>query len=66
MKKFLSFDVGIVNLGYCYLSLDNDIIQIIEWGTINLLGEYESCNVDKCVYQAHLFTEEKVVCTSCV
>ena len=62
MKKFLSFDVGIVNLGYCYLSLDNDIIQIIEWGTINLLGEYESCNIDKCVYQAQLFTEENKLC----
>merc|ERR1711968_168286 len=34
--KILSFDVGIKNLAYCILSLDNNQYNIYEWGIINL------------------------------
>ena len=34
--KILSFDVGIKNLAYCILSLDNNKYNIYDWGIINL------------------------------
>ena len=34
--KILSFDVGIKNLAYCILSLDNNQYNIYNWGIINL------------------------------
>lgn len=62
MKKFLSFDVGIVNLGYSYLSLEDNTINIIEWGTINLLGSYKKCGIDNCPYQANMISGDLITC----
>lgn len=40
MKRFLSFDIGVKNLAYCLLEVNDSIdyrdIQIIKWGVIDL------------------------------
>lgn len=40
MKRLLSFDVGIKNLSYCLMEIDEDYnYKIIEWNIINLLND---------------------------
>jgi hypothetical protein len=39
--KILSWDVGIINLGYCILEKNENIIKILEWGIINLMETSE-------------------------
>ena len=34
--KILSFDVGIKNLAYCYLEIQNNDYSILEWDVINI------------------------------
>ena len=37
--KVLSFDVGIKNMAYCILQVDNSNVDIIDWNIINLMDE---------------------------
>lgn len=37
--KVLSFDVGIKNMAYCILQIDNSNVEIIDWNIINLMDE---------------------------
>ena len=37
--NYLSFDVGIKNLAYCYLEYVNNVINIIEWDVIDICRE---------------------------
>jgi len=37
--KVLSFDVGIKNMAYCILQVDNSNVEIIDWNIINLMDE---------------------------
>ena len=37
--KVLSFDVGIKNMAYCILRVDNSNVEIIDWNIINLMDE---------------------------
>ena len=37
----LSIDVGMKNLAYCHLSVNNDSINIINWKIINLINQEE-------------------------
>lgn len=48
-KKVLSFDVGIINLAYCILEInDNEKrFKINEWGVINLADNRQTCNFIK-------------------
>jgi hypothetical protein len=42
MTKFISFDIGIKNLGYCIIELiDTQNIKILEWDIINLCKDNE-------------------------
>jgi len=38
--KILSFDVGIKNLAYCIMSVENDKYKIFKWEIINLTHDY--------------------------
>jgi len=51
MYKILSFDVGIKNLAYCLIQLDNGKYEIKKWGIINLIEEdtnKKSCEKENC------------------
>ena len=37
--KILSFDIGTVNLAYCYVDYTHNIMNIIEWDCINLVTQ---------------------------
>ena len=37
--KVLSFDVGIKNMAYCILQIDNSNVEIVDWNIINLMDE---------------------------
>ena len=37
--KVLSFDVGIKNMAYCILHIDNSNVEIVDWNIINLMDE---------------------------
>jgi hypothetical protein len=47
-KKILSFDVGVVNLSYCFLTKKDNNWDIIEWNNIDLTNRNELlCNCNK-------------------
>jgi len=35
--KILSFDVGIKNLAYCILSVEDNDFKILEWDVLNII-----------------------------
>ena len=39
--KYISFDIGIRNLGYCIIELIENKVKIIEWNIINLCKKDE-------------------------
>ena len=41
---YLSFDVGIINLAYCFAKYDNNVLTIIDWDIINFSKEKIKCN----------------------
>jgi chaperonin cofactor prefoldin len=43
-KKILGFDVGIKNLAYCTIELDDKNYKILNWGIINLDDDRKLCN----------------------
>ena len=47
MKKVLSFDVGIINLAYCLLEINNDSFEIKKWGIIDLADNRKHCCYQK-------------------
>lgn len=60
----LSFDVGIKNLAYCLLSIDNDkqTFDILDWDVINLADNRNTCsfikrNREKCTLIAKYVTK---------
>jgi hypothetical protein len=46
--KLLSFDIGIKNMAYCYLNYDNKIVDIYDWGVLNLMTEDNSSHKTCC------------------
>lgn len=59
-RKVLSFDVGIVNLAYCILEIDDEkhTFNIIKWDVINLANNRKLCEYTgskKCMNIAKLF-----------
>ena len=48
-KKILSFDVGIINLAYCLLEIDEtkQTFTIIKWDTIDLADNRSTCSFTK-------------------
>jgi hypothetical protein len=49
IRKVLSFDVGIINLAYCILEINDDdkTFKINGWGIINLADNRQTCNFIK-------------------
>jgi hypothetical protein len=43
MTKILGFDVGIRNLAYCVVEMDNNNYSISDWGIINLDEDRKLC-----------------------
>lgn len=41
-KRVISFDVGIKNMAYCIFTVDSNILDIIEWKTINLMNDEDT------------------------
>lgn len=68
--KLLSFDIGIKNLAYAILELDNEKnIKIIEWDIINIMEEdinsQKKCSTEKCLRFAehyHKKTNTNLLC----
>ncbi len=48
--KLISFDVGIKNMAYCYLSYENNQLEIVDWGVLNLMNE-ETSEIETCNFQ---------------
>ncbi len=46
--KILSFDVGISNLAYCYSHINDNQINIIDWGVIDLNKDNNMCYYKDC------------------
>ena len=46
VKRVLSFDVGIINLAYCILEINDEDkkFKILNWGIINLADNRQTCN----------------------
>ena len=42
--KYISFDVGIKNLSYCIIDINNEIFDIIDWNVISLCDNKEKVN----------------------
>ena len=58
MKRYLSFDIGIKNLAYCLLEVDDSIeyrkIKILNWGVIDLAQGQKVKELDLMTRDAHL------------
>jgi hypothetical protein len=39
MMKVISFDIGIKNMAYCFLSVSGEQFEILDWNTLNLMDE---------------------------
>ena len=37
--KVISFDIGIKNMAYCFLSVSGKQFEILDWNTLNLMDE---------------------------
>lgn len=63
--RIISIDVGIKNLAYCMLELDQlnaNVVNIIEWDVVNLCGEKPKCNYAKCIKDAKYYKHETMFC----
>ena len=65
----ISFDVGIINLAYCIMRLDDTGIQVFDWDIINLADgdPKKTCSNqlksgEKCTKKAYYLTGNKGVC----
>jgi len=59
--KVLSWDVGIVNMAYCLLEInENNVGKIIEWDTLNLIPKSKCCDCKKgaTYYVGNIYTCE--------
>lgn len=45
MVKYISFDIGIVNLAYCYANED----EILDWGVFDIKGKDVTDTSEKCI-----------------
>ena len=45
-KRVISFDVGIKNMAYCIFTVNSNILDIIEWKTINLMNDEDTIKKD--------------------
>lgn len=58
--KILSFDVGIKNLAYCILEIEDNKTSIVKWDIINLCEpKKEKCCNSKCVKNASYYLKEE-------
>jgi len=39
IMKVISFDIGIKNMAYCFLSVSGEKFEILDWNTLNLMDE---------------------------
>ena len=57
--NIISFDVGIKNLAFCVLNLNDDIFTIKQWDIVNLCEEKQLClenvNNKQCHKEAKFF-----------
>ena len=67
--KVLSFDVGIKNMAYCILKIDNSNVEIVDWNIINLMDEVIqhicSCsqkNGKSCTSKAKYYQSDNYYC----
>jgi hypothetical protein len=62
--KILSFDVGIINLAYCLLDVDNEKkYKIIKWGLINLILDVLPSCMNNCTNEQKFYCEfDKLYC----
>ena len=37
--KVVSFDIGIKNMAYCFLSVSGEQFEILDWNILNLMDE---------------------------
>ena len=54
--KVLSWDVGIINLAYCFIEYNEDDWKILEWGIINLTNR-EELKCSHCGKNASCYTD---------
>lgn len=55
VEKYISFDVGIVNLAYCLIEKSDNNFSIRKWGLFNLKDPATSCSM--CKKPAQLYNE---------
>jgi hypothetical protein len=61
MVKILSWDVGIINMAYCLLEVNDNKFKILEWELINLIPDH-ICNT--CKKKANLSVNNEYYCTT--
>lgn len=61
--KLISFDVGIKNMAYCYLSFENSEVSIVDWGVLNMMNEeVNENNICDCIIPAKTKKQQDKVC----
>lgn len=61
--RLLSFDVGIKNMAYCYLTVEDSNVAIHDWGVLNMMNE--ELNIDKqctCIIPAKTKKQQDKIC----
>ena len=46
--KYLSWDIGIINLSYCLLEVENEKMEILNWENINISLDTNNQNETCC------------------
>lgn len=58
--KVISFDIGIKNMAYCFLSVSGEQFEILDWNTLNLMDEVVQENrVCDCVISVKCSKKDK-------
>ena len=61
--NILSIDVGIKNLAYCLVKINNNNYFIEKWGSINICDESNNkCCIDNCTANAKYLYKDLCYC----
>lgn len=61
--KLISFDVGIKNMAYCYLSYEDSSVSILDWGVLNMMNEEINENrTCTCIIPAKTKKQQSKIC----